>query len=357
MTTEVPFVYGVELRSPPTTTASSPLTHFERFLKTKYMIEKLMLNHNFSHGSTQLPPNVTILSSLFSNTDNTTTSVLTFHSNSSTAADLSSFLSHWPGEATNVTVDDTVANMTSSVGDDSSAAAASGFFSGFSESTFQYYIIIPLYTVIFLLLVVGNSLVILTLVLDKRMRSVTNIYLLNLAISDLLLGIFCMPFTLVGQVQQNFIFGRFMCKVIPYLQAVFVSVAVWTQVAIALERFFAICRPLSSRRWQTQFHACKMIALVWVLSFVAASPLCYVQRLQPVHRLRTTASNLNIILDANASGIQQPMKCREMWPNQSFERAYVLFLGAGLFCFPFFTMVFAYSMIALKLWRGLKSEI
>lgn len=38
------------------------------------------------------------------------------------------------------------------------------------------------------------------------------------AVSDLLLGVFCMPFTLVGQVLRNFIFGAAMCKLIPYFQ-------------------------------------------------------------------------------------------------------------------------------------------
>ena len=38
------------------------------------------------------------------------------------------------------------------------------------------------------------------------------------AISDLLLGVFCVPVTIVGQILRNFIFGHFMCKIIPYFQ-------------------------------------------------------------------------------------------------------------------------------------------
>lgn len=77
---------------------------------------------------------------------------------------------------------------------------------------------IPLYAVIFLLAVIGNSLVILTLVQNKRMRTITNVFLLNLAISDLFLGVLCMPFTLVGALLRDFIFGEFMCKILPFLQ-------------------------------------------------------------------------------------------------------------------------------------------
>lgn len=51
---------------------------------------------------------------------------------------------------------------------------------GSSEGVFESKLIIPLYVIIFLLAVVGNSLVLVTLVQNKRMRTVTNVYLLNL---------------------------------------------------------------------------------------------------------------------------------------------------------------------------------
>lgn len=80
---------------------------------------------------------------------------------------------------------------------------------------------IPLYAIIFLLAVIGNSLVILTLVQNKRMRTITNVFLLNLAISDLFLGVLCMPFTLVGTLKRDFVFGEFMCKILPFLQGTY----------------------------------------------------------------------------------------------------------------------------------------
>lgn len=83
------------------------------------------------------------------------------------------------------------------------------------------WITIFLYSIIFLLAVIGNLLVILTLIQSRRMRTITNVFLLNLAISDLLLGIFCMPFTLIGMLLRDFIFGEVMCKLLPYLQGVY----------------------------------------------------------------------------------------------------------------------------------------
>lgn len=77
---------------------------------------------------------------------------------------------------------------------------------------------IPLYATILLLTLVGNTLVIMTLVQNRRMRTITNVFLLNLAVSDILLGVFCMPFTLIGTQLRDFVFGEILCKLIPYLQ-------------------------------------------------------------------------------------------------------------------------------------------
>ncbi|XP_053699241.1 dopamine receptor 3-like [Sabethes cyaneus] len=346
--TEESYVYGVELRSPPPTTVAQQLTQYERFLKSRAMSNQFptarqyhphqQQQQAFSPAPPGLPSSLLVdyASSLNQSSSNLTSSIGEILRQN--------IITEWTlREGATTIIVATVGSAATSTA--ASTAAGSNRTTG-GDSTIQNNLIIPLYATIFLLSVVGNLLVILTLAQNKRMRTVTNVYLLNLAISDLLLGVFCMPFTLVGQVLRKFVFGAIMCKLIPYFQAVSVSVAVWTLVAISLERYFAICRPLSSRRWQTQFHAYKMITMVWLLSFLANAPLCYVQRLQPVHR--------NVIHTASAG---TSMKCREMWPDRTYERAYVLFLDAGLLVFPLLTMGFAYCMIVSKLWRGLRREI
>ena len=78
-------------------------------------------------------------------------------------------------------------------------------------------IIIP-YAAIFLLSVVGNSLVVATLARHKKMRTITNMYLLNLSLSDLLLAVFCMPFSLIPMLMREFVFGPVLCVLIRYAQ-------------------------------------------------------------------------------------------------------------------------------------------
>ncbi|XP_057366643.1 cholecystokinin receptor type A-like isoform X2 [Daphnia carinata] len=208
---------------------------------------------------------------------------------------------------------------------------------GAASGGFGAEVMIPLYSVIFILSVLGNILVIVTLTQNRRMRTVTNVFLLNLAIADLLLGVFCMPFTLIGQLLRDFIFGSFMCKIIPYFQAVSVAVGVWTLVAISLERYFAICRPLKSRIWQTRSHAYKMIIAVWILSLSLCLPVAILSRLKPI---RETGRH----------------KCREEWPDAVSEKAYNLLLDVILLVLPLLIMGLAYWLIAARLWRGLRHE-
>ncbi|VDI47157.1 cholecystokinin A receptor [Mytilus galloprovincialis] len=198
------------------------------------------------------------------------------------------------------------------------------------------YILIVIYIIIFIAAVVGNLLVIFTLVHNKRMRTVTNVFLLNLAVSDLLLAVFCMPFTLIPMFLQNFIFGATMCVLIRYLQGVSVGVSCFTLVSISLERYFGICRPLRSRRWQTLSHAYKVIIFCWILAAVVMIPIAVQTKYK---RLRLGNH-----------------RCVEIWEDESLVKAYTVFLDLILLFCPFLLMVAAYGCIISTLWDGIQAQ-
>ncbi|XP_071504193.1 cholecystokinin receptor type A-like isoform X1 [Diadema antillarum] len=199
------------------------------------------------------------------------------------------------------------------------------------------YLLIVCYTIIFFLAVVGNILVIVTLAQNKRMRTVTNIFLLSLSVSDLLFAILCMPFTLVGNILQRFIFGAGLCKIMPYFQGVSVAVSVWTMCAISLERYHAICNPLASRAWQTKTRACKIIVAVWALSFLALLPfLIYTRHIR--------------------MGESDYYKCREQFTSHIFHKVYITCIFMALMFLPLVVMCIAYGLIIRELWRGIYYE-
>nr|AXF50641.1 CCK/sulfakinin receptor 1 [Crassostrea gigas] len=189
------------------------------------------------------------------------------------------------------------------------------------------------YAVIFVLALVGNILVIATLVQNKRMRTVTNVFLLNLSFSDLLLAVFCMPFNIIPMLMRNFVFGPTVCYLSRYFQGVSVGVSSFTLVAISLERYFAICRPLQSRKWQTLSHAYRSILLIWGVAFVIMIPI-------PVH---TNYEN-------KRPGMY---RCREKWEAEIVERIYTVFLVLMLLVIPLIAMSVAYGIVMHTLYEDI----
>ncbi|KAL1790689.1 cholecystokinin receptor type A [Sigmodon hispidus] len=199
---------------------------------------------------------------------------------------------------------------------------------------------ILLYSFIFLLSVLGNTLVITVLIRNKRMRTVTNIFLLSLAVSDLMLCVFCMPFNLIPNLLKDFIFGSAMCKTTTYFMGTSVSVSTFNLVAISLERYGAICRPLQSRVWQTKSHALKVIAATWCLSFTIMTPYPIYSNLVPFTKNNNQTANM----------------CRFLLPSDAMQQFWQTFLLLILFLIPGIVMVVAYGLISLELYQGIKFD-
>ena len=101
------------------------------------------------------------------------------------------------------------------------------------------FLIAVLYIAIIVLAITGNALVILTVWRNKHMHTVTNYYIVNLAISDLLVSSIVMPLKLLEYTAPCHwhVFGSdALCSVLYYLLPIFVFASVLTLVAISLER-------------------------------------------------------------------------------------------------------------------------
>ncbi|XP_042547528.1 gastrin/cholecystokinin type B receptor [Dipodomys spectabilis] len=195
---------------------------------------------------------------------------------------------------------------------------------------------ITLYAVIFLMSVGGNVLIIVVLGLSRRLRTVTNAFLLSLAVSDLLLAVACMPFTLLPNLMGTFIFGTVICKAVSYLMGVSVSVSTLSLVAIALERYSAICRPLQARVWQTRSHAARVILATWLLSGLLMVPYPVYTAVQPVG--------------------PRILQCVHRWPSARVRQTWSVLLLLLLFFVPGVVMAVAYGLISRELYLGLRFD-
>ena len=102
-----------------------------------------------------------------------------------------------------------------------------------------WWMFVILYTVVMTLSLVGNMMVIWTICRHKYMRTVTNYYILNLAVCDFLVSLFVMPLKLMeyaGTCTWQLVNVDILCSVLFYILPVFVFASVFTLVAISLER-------------------------------------------------------------------------------------------------------------------------
>ncbi|XP_023279914.1 neuropeptide Y receptor type 2-like [Seriola lalandi dorsalis] len=97
-------------------------------------------------------------------------------------------------------------------------------------------VLILAYSTIIVLGVLGNSLVIYVIYRFKTLRTVTNFFIANLAVADLLVNTLCLPFTLVYTLQGEWKFGSTLCFLLPYAQGLAVHVSTVTLNVIALDR-------------------------------------------------------------------------------------------------------------------------
>ncbi|WAR22722.1 OX1R-like protein [Mya arenaria] len=81
--------------------------------------------------------------------------------------------------------------------------------------------IIALYSVILILGLVGNGLVCFVVVRTSHMRTVVNIFIVNLAVADFLVLLVCLPPSVLADTTESWYLGDIMCKVVPFLQRQF----------------------------------------------------------------------------------------------------------------------------------------
>ncbi len=74
------------------------------------------------------------------------------------------------------------------------------------------------YLAIFIIGLVGNILVVVVVGRNKSMRTTTNVYIVNLALSDVLMCLFAVPFTPIHSFMDEWIFGDVLCKLFPTSQ-------------------------------------------------------------------------------------------------------------------------------------------
>ncbi|KAA8589825.1 histamine H3 receptor [Etheostoma spectabile] len=121
--------------------------------------------------------------------------------------------------------------------------------------------------------VAGNALVIMAFIVDKSLRTQSNYFFLNLAISDFLVGAFCIPVYIPYNLTGRWMLGKGLCKLWLVMDYLLCTASVFNIVLISYDRFLSVTRAVKYRaqRNMTRQAVLKMVA-VWVLAFLLYGP-------------------------------------------------------------------------------------
>nr|XP_006824339.1 PREDICTED: octopamine receptor-like [Saccoglossus kowalevskii] len=119
----------------------------------------------------------------------------------------------------------------------------------------------------------GNVLVILAVVLEKKLRTFNNYFFASLGMADLIIATIVMPLAMLVQLNGGvWYYGKRTCDLFIFLDVSCCTASILNLCAISLNRYWSITSPLKYAAKQTCRRAAVMITVVWAASFLIACP-------------------------------------------------------------------------------------
>ncbi|NWU11011.1 5HT1F protein, partial [Cephalopterus ornatus] len=119
-----------------------------------------------------------------------------------------------------------------------------------------------------------NSLVMTAIIVTRKLHHPANYLICSLAVTDFLVAVLVMPFSIVYIVKETWIMGQVVCDIWLSVDITCCTCSILHLSAIALDRYRAITDAVEYARKRTPKHAAIMIAVVWIISiFISMPPL------------------------------------------------------------------------------------
>ncbi|XP_037369517.1 somatostatin receptor type 3 [Talpa occidentalis] len=188
-------------------------------------------------------------------------------------------------------------------------------------------ILIPLvYLVVCVVGLLGNSLVIYVVLRHSASPSVTNVYILNLALADelFMLGL---PFLAAQNALSYWPFGSLMCRLVMAVDGINQFTSIFCLTVMSVDRYLAVVHPTRSARWRTAPVARTVSAAVWVASAVVVLPVVVF------------------------SGVPRGMStCHMQWPEPAaaWRTGFIIYTAALGFFGPLLVICLCYLLILVK---------
>ncbi|VDM26932.1 unnamed protein product [Toxocara canis] len=181
-----------------------------------------------------------------------------------------------------------------------------------------------IYSVIFVLGVIGNAFIVFLTLRHRKLQTVQNMFILNLASADLVVCIFSLPITPITNVYKNWYFGSTMCHGLPWMQGIAVFIGTFNLCAISIDRYLMVTVP--TKKIIDKTRSKWITATLWTLSIIFTLPY---------------AMYMDLIAVDGICG----QFCTEKWPDSGLRRTYTIFVFVVQFIIPLTIMFICYYKI------------
>ncbi|XP_015590424.1 tachykinin-like peptides receptor 99D [Cephus cinctus] len=184
----------------------------------------------------------------------------------------------------------------------------------------------------------GNLIVIWIVMAHKRMRTVTNYFLVNLSIADAMVSTLNVTFNYTYMLNSHWPFGNLYCKISQFIAVLTICASVFTLMAISIDRYMAIMNPLKPRMGR-RATLCIAIA-IWIVGAILSLPMLLFYK---TYTQNFVNGEVRVI-------------CYSDWPNISDDGlSYEEYLYNVIFMFltyflPIGSMTYTYARVGLELW-------
>ncbi|XP_068192917.1 somatostatin receptor type 5 [Antennarius striatus] len=183
-----------------------------------------------------------------------------------------------------------------------------------------------MYMVVCIIGLGGNTLVIHIVLRYSKMESVTNIYILNLAIADELF-MFSLPFLAAQNTLDTWPFGSFMCRLVMTVDSINQFTSIFCLTVMSVDRYLAVVHPISSTKFRRPLVAKMVNVTIWASSFLVILP---------------------VVIFANVP--EEGGTCNIVWPHppEKWQAGFIMYTSVLGFFFPLLVICLCYLFIVIK---------
>ncbi|GBN27786.1 Melanopsin [Araneus ventricosus] len=113
---------------------------------------------------------------------------------------------------------------------------------------YGYPVVVPMAIIMIFIIIFavgGNVMVVLTIIRHRGMKTRTNMFIVNLAVADILVAVLDMPVSLITIIEGRWVFGDALCKLNGFTMALFLICSIHTLMYISVHKYISITRPFS----------------------------------------------------------------------------------------------------------------